>query len=304
MNSSLASITLQQIYVFLSTVEEGGFAKAGNRLHLTQSTISKNISKLEQTLDFPLFFRTTREIRLTPAGQALYDSWKPLIKDLEEGYKEATELQIREVSALNLGIVNTVPPQVYLQETMNTFHVLYPGMILTLGTGHIWELEQKLLDGFYDMIFLPDFEHYWADREGLSHRYIAKGPASVLISSEHPLGGRDSLTTEDILDCDFTAYRNRNDNYCTLDLEDRFAPFGKKPHIVHHYDSAHDMKYQFHKNKSSLVFLDQFFDYPQLPEVRRIPILDQENGMICIWNPKKAKDLLKKFIRHCLPDMD
>ncbi len=303
MNSSLASIALQQVYVFLATVEEGGFAKAGSRLHLTQSTISKNISRLEQTLDFPLFYRTTREIRLTPAGQELYNRWSPLVTEFEEGYRDALNLQTQETSVLNIGIVNTVAPQVYLNEAMTWFHTRYPDKIISLGTGHIWELEQKLADGTFDMICLPDFEHYWADQQGFSNRYIAKAQATVLISSSHPLGKRDSLKLEDILDCDFTAFRNKTDNNCTRDLEERFKPYERKPHVVHYYDSAHDMKYQFHKNKSSVVFLDSFFDYPQLPEVRRIPVTDQENGMIAIWNPKRTKDLLKKLIRHCLPEI-
>lgn len=304
MNPALAPVSFQQIYVFLAAVEEGGFAKAGLRLHLTQSTISKNISKLEQALDFPLFYRTTREIRLTPAGRELFERWSTLIRDFESGYRTALELQTQEVSVLNLGVVNTVAPTVYLRDTMNRFHEQYPDKTLSLGTGHIWELEQKLIEGSFDVLFLPDFEHYWADLKGFSWQYVAKSNATVLISAEHPLASRESLVLEDILDCDFTAFRNRNDDFCTMDMEARFAPYGKKPHIVHYYDSAHDMKYQFHKDKSFLVFLDSYFDYPNIPDVRRIPVIDQQNGMICVWNPKRTKTLIKKFLKHCVPDAE
>ena len=298
---ALAPVSFQQIYVFLAAVEEGGFAKAGSRLHLTQSTISKNISKLEQSLDFPLFYRTTREIRLTQAGRELYERWSPLIRSLEDGYRTALELQTQEVSVLNLGVVNTVAPHVYLRDAMNCFHEQYPDKTLSLGTGHIWELEQKLTEGSYDVLFLPDFEHFWADQKGFSWQYIVKSNATVLMSADHPLAGHETLVLKDILDCDFTAFRNRNDDFCTLDMKERFAPYGKEPHIVHHYNSAHDMKYQFHKNKSSVVFLDAFFDYPEMPDVKRIPVTDQENGMICVWNPKRTKTLIRKFLRHCLP---
>ena len=301
MNPALAPVSFQQIYVFLAAVEEGGFAKAGSRLHLTQSTISKNISKLEQSLDFPLFYRTTREIRLTPAGRELYERWSSQIRDLEDGYRTALELQTQEISVLNMGVVNTVSPQVYLREAMNCFHERYPDKTLSLGTGHIWELEQKLAEGSYDILFLPDFEHFWADLKGFSWKYVAKSHATVLISKDHPLADRTSIVLEDILDCDFTAFRNRNDDFCLMDMRERFAPYGKEPHIVHYYNSAHDMKYQFHKNKSSVVFLDAFFDYPEMPDVRRIPVTDQENGMICVWNPKRNKTLIKKFLQNCLP---
>ena len=303
MNPALAPVSFQQIYVFLAAVEEGGFAKAGSRLHLTQSTISKNISKLEQALDFPLFHRTTREIRLTPAGKELYDKWSPVMRELEEGYRAALELQTKETSVLTLGVVNTVSPTVYLNDTMSRFHDLYPDKSLSLNTGHIWELEQKLSDGDCDVLFLPDFEHFWADQRGFSWRYVKKDTATVLISRDHPLYDRESLTLEDILDCDFTSYRNQNDDFCTMDLEERFAPYEKKPHVVHYYTSAHDMKYQFHHHKTSIAFIDSFFDYPEMPDIRRIPVTDQENGMICVWNQRRTKSLTKKFLRHCLPQV-
>ncbi len=301
MNPALAPVSFQQIYVFLAAVEEGGFAKAGSRLHLTQSTISKNISKLEQSLDFPLFYRTTREIRLTPAGRELYERWSSQIRDLEDGYRTALELQTQEISVLNLGVVNTIAPDVYLRDTAKRFHEQYPDKTLSLSTGHIWELEQKLAEGSYDILFLPDFEHFWADLKGFSWKYVVKSHATVLISKDHPLADHTSFVLEDILDCDFTAFRNRNDDFCAMDMRERFAPYGKEPHIVHYYNSAHDMKYQFHRNKSSIVFLDAFFDYPDMPDIRRIPVIDQENGIICAWNPRRNKTLIKKFLQNCLP---
>ena len=302
MNPALAPVTFQQIYVFLETVRENGFAKAGNKLHLTQSTISKNISRLEQTLGVPLFYRTTREIRLTPPGQELYDTWSALMPQFEACYEEAVRLQTQETSVLNLGVVNTVLPDVYLSEAMDIFHSRYPDKTLNLTTGHIWELEQNLMSGNCDAITLPDFEHYWAEQQGYTYRFVALSNASVLLSADHPLADRESLTTEDLLDCAFITFKHKHGNYCTTDLFERFAPYGRVPRISYHYESAHDMKYRFRRDHSSVIFLDSYFDFPQIPNIKRIPVTDQQNGIICVWNPKNTRDTLKKFLKYCIPE--
>ena len=300
MNPALSPITFQQIQIFLLVVEEGGFAKAGNKLHLTQSTVSKNIAKLEATIGFPLFYRTTREIRLTAEGRSLAESWSPLLQELEEGFVRATSLHGREASLLRLGLTNTVVPEHYMHDAMETFEEKYPDCSIVFGTGHIWELKQRLLEGTIDAMMLPDFESYWVKEKGLSFQWAARSNAYVLLSKDHPLADRDSFKLKDLLDERFIVFRIGDDNYCTIDLEARFAPYKKKPHIVSHYESAHDMRYRFRKNKTDMIFIDSFFEFPQTAGMKRVPIIDQHNGLICVWHPKNVKPLLQKFLKHCL----
>ena len=300
MNPSLSPITFQQIQIFLLVVEEGGFAKAGNRLHLTQSTISKNIAKLESVLGFPIFYRTTREIRLTAEGRALAEAWTPLLTAFDEGYSASLALHNDESTLLRLGLTNTVVPEHYMHEAMDRFEELYPDCSLVFGTGHIWELKQRLNDGLIDAVMLPDFEQYWVKEKGLQSQWAARACATVLISMDHPLADHDSFKMKELLDERFIVFRTGDDNCCAMDLEARFAPFKKKPHIASHYESAHDMRYRFRKNKTDLILLDSFMEFPQLPGIKRIPVTDQKNGLICVWHPKHSKPLLKRFLKNCL----
>ena len=54
----IPTITTQQIQIFLAVTDAGGFAKAAPLLFMTQSAVSKAVSRLEQQLGFPLFERT------------------------------------------------------------------------------------------------------------------------------------------------------------------------------------------------------------------------------------------------------
>lgn len=69
---SLAS-SYAGVVSFLAVVDAGSFARAGDRLGIGRSSVSRNVQKLEAQLDTRLFLRTKRSMSLTSEGQFLYD---------------------------------------------------------------------------------------------------------------------------------------------------------------------------------------------------------------------------------------
>jgi DNA-binding transcriptional LysR family regulator len=55
----------------VAVAECGGFRRAAERLHLTQSTVSQQIKRLEREAARPLFLRSTRAVALTDEGEML-----------------------------------------------------------------------------------------------------------------------------------------------------------------------------------------------------------------------------------------
>lgn len=75
--------------VFCRVTEHGGFSAAARALGRPKSSVSASVMRLETMLNARLLERTTRHVRLTEAGEALYQSVGPLLGRLREVAVEA-----------------------------------------------------------------------------------------------------------------------------------------------------------------------------------------------------------------------
>jgi len=74
-------ISLDQWNVLISVVESGSYAKAAERIHRSQSTLTYAIQKLESLLGVKVFELRGRKAALTPAGEILYRRGKVLLEE-------------------------------------------------------------------------------------------------------------------------------------------------------------------------------------------------------------------------------
>lgn len=304
MDFSLAGISIQQIIVFLCVAEYEGFAKASDYLHMTQSAVSKSVAKMEKELGIELFQRTTREIHLTEAGQILYHDWNEQVRAMHDSYIRAASLHAEEEAVLQIGLLNTARPERYFWNFEERFQKAYPDIHLELSSEYMLDLENKLLEGMYDAVMLPDFERFALERKGLVWKRAACSNAQIMMSENHHLAKKSSLTMGDIIYEEFVVLEHGKKGSHQEDLEDRFKPYHVEPKIRCRYKNAYEIQYLFRKDKSVILMTDDYFAFPIRDDIVQIPLVDQKNGIICAWNPNNQKESLQKFIRMLRPTIN
>lgn len=76
-------IELRQLRYFVAVAEELHFGRAAERLHMSQSPLSRAIRDLERDLGVVLFVRTTRRVELTEAGTVLLRRARPALAEID-----------------------------------------------------------------------------------------------------------------------------------------------------------------------------------------------------------------------------
>lgn len=89
-------ISLAHLRGFEAAARHLSFTLAADELHLTQSSISRQVQGLEEEMGKPLFLRRTRELELTVAGQKLYRSVRSAINDIDRTVAEIRGTALRK----------------------------------------------------------------------------------------------------------------------------------------------------------------------------------------------------------------
>jgi DNA-binding transcriptional LysR family regulator len=103
---------LRHLRAFVAVAEELNFTRAAERLHLGQQAVSKTVGQLERELGVALLERTTREVRLTPAGTALLESGRPALVAAKAAFDRAQTVGRGLAGTVRVGVTPAIGPAV------------------------------------------------------------------------------------------------------------------------------------------------------------------------------------------------
>jgi DNA-binding transcriptional LysR family regulator len=107
MNRQFDDLMLGSLELFCAAAEQGGFTAAATAAGVTPAAVSRTVARLEERLGVRLFVRTTRQIRLSEAGQAYYGQCRQALNQLMEAEREASGRQARPSGLLRISAPTT-----------------------------------------------------------------------------------------------------------------------------------------------------------------------------------------------------
>ena len=142
-------LDLDLVRCFVTVVETGGFTQASKRLHLTQSTITQKIKRLENLLQRRLFVRTIKPLELSGEGEVLL-AYGPRLLDLSrEMVRRVSKAPYNET--LRLGVVEQFGYH-FLPFWLSEFKKEWPDARIASDTGVTVDLLKRLEEGHFDLV--------------------------------------------------------------------------------------------------------------------------------------------------------
>lgn len=177
-----------ELRAFCSVIEEGGFARAAETLHLTQSAVSQSIANLENKLGLPLIVRG-KQLKLTDAGRRLLDHAVNVLKDERQVLSDIDRIKRGDTASLSLAVSSTIN-RFYAPQLVSLYAKQWPhthlkfaelpsrSIIYTVLSGHA-DLGlgpfQKQMSAFHCIPLYAETRHLVISRNHPLHAAIVGG---------------------------------------------------------------------------------------------------------------------------------
>lgn len=217
---------LHQLRVFQAAVKGGGFTRAAEALHLSQSTVSQHIKQLEDALGCPLFLRVGKRVMVNEAGNVLLQYAERIFRDLKNA-----EMAVRELNASKRGTVRFgVGPTTLtyrLPHVLADYKERFPDIELIVLAGTTEFLLQAMKSQTLDLaiVMQPTIPP-----PGMSLTPLGPEELVVVLNSSHALARKPKLDPQDLAALPFILYE-KNSAMQNL-IDGIFDRLGVTPRII------------------------------------------------------------------------
>jgi DNA-binding transcriptional LysR family regulator len=182
-----------QLTTFVEVAKLGSFSRAGEKVFRSQSAVSAQIRQLEEVYGEKLLDRSGKSVRLTPAGEVLFDYAVRLLRLRDESQRAVADQSATPRGVLVVG-ANEATCLYVLPDVFAEYHRLYPEVQVSIYRNFSRKVLQRLEEGAIDVgiVTMP------VKSPSLKDHAIYRDRLMLMVSSGNPLSERKSIRMEEI----------------------------------------------------------------------------------------------------------
>ncbi len=182
-----------QLTTFLEVAKQGSFSRAGQKLFRSQPAVSAQIRQLELEYGEKLLDRAGKSVRLTPAGEALFEYAARLLTLRNESLRAVADQASNPRGTLSVG-ANEATCLYVLPDVFSEYHRLYPSVHISIYRNFSQKVLHKVEDGSIDVgiVTLP------VRSPSLKVHSIFRDRLVLMVSPQNPLARHKTVRTSDI----------------------------------------------------------------------------------------------------------
>lgn len=186
-------MTLSELRYLVAVADLRHFGHAAERCHITQSTLSTQLRKLEDYLGVTLFERTSRAVTVTQIGERIVTHARRILEEADQICHLARQDEGLLTGALRIGIIPTVGPYL-LPLFLDDLHRTYPQLRLVLREDLTANLVEALLSYDVDVLLLA----LPRGLQGLRRLPLFNERFWVAFPAGDPLAAKSEITEADL----------------------------------------------------------------------------------------------------------
>jgi DNA-binding transcriptional LysR family regulator len=194
---------LRQLEMFRTVAETSSFTRAGEKLHVSHSAISRQVKLLEDELRVLLFARANKRVTLTEPGTALLTHVDAIFNQVEMATQSVHQISMKVDRQLNLGTATTML-DFFLPPVFEEFKRKYPRVDVHIKTGPWQLLLEAIRAGTVDLI-IGSLPTPFLGRD-LVVRPLYREELVLVAGNNHPLTRKTTIRPDELTQFSLLTY--------------------------------------------------------------------------------------------------
>ncbi|MGA7777365.1 MAG: LysR family transcriptional regulator [Paraburkholderia sp.] len=179
----------------VALAEEGSFARAAERVHLSQPALSRSIQALEEELGLRLFDRATRGVAITQVGKTIVERARRVLFEANSLVRDAELLKTHEAGEVRIGL-GPYPAMILLPDMLVEFSQRHPHVEIKLELHHAKAMIDMLVAEQMDFLVID--RRVLPDNPALNMRALPRHEGGWFARPGHPLLGGTPATASSL----------------------------------------------------------------------------------------------------------
>src|SRR2546430_144112 len=186
---------LRHLRYFVAVAEAENVSRAALKMHVSQPGISRQIRDLEEEIEFQLFERSAKSLKLTEAGKIFLTEARAVLQRAEDAVNTARAVAMGGRGELHVGYAPS-PTVRLLPPTLRAFQAELPDVRVKLHDLSTEEMVAGLREGGLQIAFVVRLTP--AMLRGLRFEELARDSICLAVAPKHPLAGRRTVTLAEV----------------------------------------------------------------------------------------------------------
>jgi len=288
---------IEKLRLFLVVVEEGSLRRAAERLHISQSAITRQIQMLEHEVGGRVLERTSAGVRPTNGGHNLAEKARSLLTDYDSVMVEVRRLVRGESDRLRIGYIASAVQQ-YLGPALAGLRRTHPKLKVKMLDQTPGEMITALRRGEIDLA-LTGHGVDLLSRDFYTHK-LASVPSLVALPLDHPLASEKQIFISQLKNESFVGPPDSVVPGFKQKIVELCRRFGKfRPRFVsleQPVSLAEELAMA--ANEGAISMHPIFISHLGIPNVVMVPIEDKQAtwDLFVVWQRGKASGPLRALL--------
>ncbi len=284
-------VEIRHLHAFLVVAEELHFGRAACRLGIAQPPLSQQIRRVEDAVGHRLFDRDTRNVALTPAGEAFVETARAVLRQLSAGIERARDVGEGGAGRLVVGFTPTTALRL-LPSIVPAYREAYPRIAISLVELMPAALIEALRVGQIDVAIMRDP----SPAAGLAAATLFEESYVAVLRDGHPNAHDPVLSLTSLARDPFILFPHSEESQTVARVLGLCAAAGFAPHAVQEVPGW-QTAISLVGSGMGVTILPESVENLQLPGIvyRRL-VSPIRSSIAAVWREDDNRPMVERFV--------